>query len=1035
MYSLKYDNFYQLFQNNLKEILYPIKKYFKKKKIVNKKSYAFFPKHSILLEYMQDTAIISNFKNDFFFEINYQDIKQVKLYKDENKYDIFWTCGFDFTKYYFTNYLNKRICIKSEGSFKSIDLDNNENLKYNSYYLFPSKEFNYKKIIKSLLHIDWNNPPQEIDYIIQKGKYYDKYKFQNFDLKNEKTKTFFHNAQIGITLSIIRSFYIYYNNKCRIFYFNCNYIFNSIPYNRKKYFLYFLNLLFFEKESQESNNFLMKIYYDFNKYNNKYEQLFTDIINHFENDQNILIIFDNIHSKDEYELVKNIIEKANLLKKNVFIREIIEINENTLNILKYFLEKNKMIEMIGNWKNKKLKDDLNIIVELMDKKEKSLSNYKQKINQKLSELFKKYSINKYISLIKLFYYLYTNELSKHESKELILLDELRDFIDFLYLTISNGQLIKIEFRNKIIEYFFNNYYIYYHDIFFNEQSKKFLKELLESEKGYNFERQIIFSIIIGNFSKFYKRVNVNRIYCVEKFEKFNLDKNINILFYQIIPNGPFYDFAILIRNKKGEFILKVFQVSISKKKEDLEKLEIDKIEFDISYFIEKLCRILNIKIKVFTFGIITSYQIFQKQNLNAQVISDFCFKNKYELLLYDIDLNNFYINRFFINKSKGIRENSLKKIESFEEINNSYTFKSLNIFKSDGKISKKFYIEKINPSPYVKLINKAFSLIPIESKKNNEINEKIKLNPILVGKFDSDISVFEQNKNDNLIFYYHLEANKKEAKYIYYHELQLYSIKSEGFDSRDNNLKNEIFVFKIEISAIKNLDFSKYKKISLKLCEKDKESNINYLLYDKVDEINSFFEDEENAINESEKSEENEENEDESVMTLTLEQMNLINENNLKNEIEEYEFKKDFNDYNYAVIYDKLKQTNSLGFENEQNDENKNNNSDISKGDFSISQENQSNEEKESNEKEINFNSYEFKGYPICEYIYKQLLKGNKTVYNIVMNNIEMKKANNDNNNQNNDFNETDLLKKKRNNTFPSKKEEKKPELLRKDSV
>ena len=236
-----------------------------------------------------------------------------------------------------------------------------------------------------------------------------------------------------------------------------------------------------------------------------------------------------------------------------------------------------------------------------------------------------------------------------------------------------------------------------------------------------------------------------------------------------------------------------------------------------------------------------------------------------------------------------------------------------------------------------------------------------------------------------------MEANKKEAKYIYYHELQLYSIKSEGFDSRDNNLKNEIFVFKIEISAIKNLDFSKCKKISLKLCEKDKESNINYLLYDKVDEINSFFEDEENAINESEKSEENEENEDESVMTLTLEQMNLINENNLKNEIEEYEFKKDFNDYNYAVIYDKLKLTNSLGFENEQNDENKNNNSDISKGDFSISQENQSNEEKESNEKEFNFNSYEFKGYPICDYIYEELLKGNKTVYNIVMNNIERK--------------------------------------------
>ena len=70
----------------------------------------------------------------------------------------------------------------------------------------------------------------------------------------------------------------------------------------------------------------------------------------------------------------------------------------------------------------------------------------------------------------------------------------------------------------------------------------------------------------------------------------------------------------------GGFILKVFQVSINKKKEDLEKLEFDKIEYDISYFIEKLCRILNIKIKIFTFGIITSFQVFKKQNLNVQVI-------------------------------------------------------------------------------------------------------------------------------------------------------------------------------------------------------------------------------------------------------------------------------------------------------------------------------------------------------------------------------------------------------------------------------
>ena len=60
--------------------------------------------------------------------------------------------------------------------------------------------------------------------------------------------------------------------------------------------------------------FLLKIYYDFNKYNNNLTLLFKDIVNCFKNDENIFIIFDDIHSDNQY----SDIEKT---KKNAEIQE------------------------------------------------------------------------------------------------------------------------------------------------------------------------------------------------------------------------------------------------------------------------------------------------------------------------------------------------------------------------------------------------------------------------------------------------------------------------------------------------------------------------------------------------------------------------------------------------------------------------------------------------------------------------------------------------------------------------------------------
>ena len=148
----------------------------------------------------------------------------------------------------------------------------------------------------------------------------------------------------------------------------------------------------------------MKIYFNFNKYNNNIELLLKEIIKYFKDYKNLIIIFDNILSKEEYSFVNNIKDKINIFEYEIYIREFIEINENTLNILKNFFDKNIRLEMIGSWKNNKLLDDLNIVVEYMNNKEMYLSSYKNSINNKIQEKFKNFTINKFNKVISFFIY-------------------------------------------------------------------------------------------------------------------------------------------------------------------------------------------------------------------------------------------------------------------------------------------------------------------------------------------------------------------------------------------------------------------------------------------------------------------------------------------------------------------------------------------------------------------------------------------------------------------------------------------------------
>ena len=946
--------FVELHKEHLKEIFYPIKQLLNKCKNQNRDLYSFFSKHNILVKYSNQLAKISNFKNQFNFIIDdYKDIKKIKLYYDKYRYKEFWTCGTIFTKFYFENYLKNRICIKSENSYESINLDNDENLNHNEYYLLSNKEFDFKKNIKSFVELNWENPPEELNYIIKKGKYNKNYKMQKIDFENENLKTFFHNSKIGITVSILTRLISYYELGWRILYIDCNYILNSNTKNKKKYYLFFLNLLFSKGEAEGANEFLTNIYYNFAKYDKDFETLLNEIIKKFNKNKQILIIFDNIKNKQHYSLVEDTRDKIDIVKNNhIFIREFIEINENTLSIIKRFFENEKAVKMVGKNENLYLKNDLKIIVGLMESKKNFLSNYNNFINDKLSEIFKDYSLSKYINLIKLFYFLYAKDISKETSNDIIFSNILKDFIDFLYIKIVDG-LVELNFRNRIIENFFQNYYILYHNIFCMQQSKSFLKELLESEKAYNFERQIIFSIILGNLTSVYHRINIDRIYCAGKFPKFNFDKNI--LFYQNNCNSPLYDFGVLFKNEEGKPILKIFQVFINKSVENVEKLESEKIQFDLSYFIEKINRIFKIKIEHFSFGIIFSKNRYDKYKENNYIkfLKKYCLDNKYEFLLYDFENNKFYID-----KSEIQDEDHFSEIKSFEGIN-SYFFKPIKIFRDKSQICKKYYIEKIKISHYI-----------TELKKINKYFDS-KINLKLVGKFKCHISVFEQNKNDNIIFYYSRKNNKNIS--IFYQNYDLYTKKKTNLLKLSlENAKKEVLIFINENSTPLKLK----KNLNLKIQNSDiqvkyLESDTNYLISEMEEDILNLSSEEESEYDKNEEF-------DSEINEIRI--TDLIDKQNFQSKTIEYKLKEDSNKINDLIVKDNNDNKEKTNVSKEKNEENNSDSFKVQNEDIEISDDSNLKEQNESSDNIIEFESKDLKAYQIDKNIYEALLNGNETV-------------------------------------------------------
>ena len=131
---------------------------------------------------------------------------------------------------------------------------------------------------------------------------------------------------------------------------------------------------------------MAKIYYEFNKYKNNLFLLFEEIISFCGESKKLLIIFDNIHSKEQYSFVTKIKEDNNLITKmNIFTREFIQINKGTLTLLQSFinLKRTDLLKTIGRCKNNTIYDDLNIVAGL----QKNNKDYLVQYNNNLKNIY------------------------------------------------------------------------------------------------------------------------------------------------------------------------------------------------------------------------------------------------------------------------------------------------------------------------------------------------------------------------------------------------------------------------------------------------------------------------------------------------------------------------------------------------------------------------------------------------------------------------------------------------------------------------
>ena len=742
----------------------------------------------------EDFSLRANKKHEIFLQIKNIDIFEIKylIQITINNNIKEWVCN-----PYYGLYLLYKIkkCQKPYSFYPEVNHGKYEDI--NKIKTICNMDDFDSAISKGVKEIEDLNYEVNLDEIIKKTKLllnidllkgyspYRKYLNLN-ELAYEKADFGFLKSLFGKENFLEEYIYIFGSKN----YLNTEDILDNLIYSYKANnfkFLYldldYISQLKYKKDLKNYLAFWLIRAFSYNDYE-KYKSFFNDIINLIDfscipyiikklieyNEKNykrqkLFFILNNANTEKAHEIINNI--KTNI-EGDLFQHFIIICNiENEFNF-------NKFIEIY-----KKQEVKLILIPDLLFNE--PIINAEKEIN----EFFGDYSLNKFIDLIKIFHFSsFMNYKSEEKEDDFSEIDLIKKYKKYFKLDVKNNLdevkpiINNIKFRNKDIEKIFLQQYENYL-LHFIESDKK-LQEVLNLNDGDFFEKLIILDFITNKIlnnkdNNNFIKLEVNSLF---GFNLKNIDlknyKEKNIIFTQKSKTAEIFDFGILI-NKNNQLIMKLYQVSTKKSKDDLSKLDLDIIKLHCIN-IKKNLEILG-NINSFSFGIITSYRCYEKKK-DFNLMKDDCTNKNYELLIYNIIERQFYFEQ---KDDKDATKNILLPLDNIFSIKNINKLELPN-YDSLFKLKPKLISMKYLNQNYINCLRQYF-----ENEKECTTDIKI------IGKIKYNSSYINSSINDKNLGIL-ISGNMIEKNYTTKTKL---SKENEQADSK-NQIKN------IEIPKIKN---------------------------------------------------------------------------------------------------------------------------------------------------------------------------------------------------------------------------------------
>ena len=641
-----------------------------------------------------------------------------------------------------------------------------------------------------------------------------------------KKNILFHNEDIYFRFNLFQELEYYYNwGNYGNLYINFELLKNCKRHQKLSRFVYFLSFLFprnynkfstlFEDKIKhilsdkleswpliineiityfEKNIFKISEQQNNNKTSEKIEDL-NDITRLFNNvqEKKFLIIFDNILTKEENDIVEKII---NNYSGSNFIFIIIHplINGFTFNqLIKYINEPNDTFSPFYLF-----------FTNLLDFNSKSPKYFEEKNSKIFEENVTNDEIILY-DLIRIFNFksIFVDSFNNTINSKSI--DFLARYLKHLNIQFDNEnkKIIDIAFKNENIEKEYNN--IYENTLTYIKTKNSFsFNNIMGQRDGYDLERIIINKIIIGKKESF-EVLNLKSIFGLKDIEKknnVNYEK-INFILKQRSLGGEMFDFGFKIIKDNKQY-LKIAQVTSDKTKEEKEKISIERINLNCSYLKKKFKENNLGELDGISICILAPLTIL-KDKKKYKKLKIFSRENNYEFILFDLNSCSFF---------ERIKGESYKK--DLFEIDNKYMLNLID-FNELIKIDKPL---NLLSSRKVQNIEENMEDLDVMKEADKYMGKKIKR----IAKFEYKGNFSDLKKlNENYFGYIYLQK----TKFIYFFKDKIIkmNISKEIKNDKDKDKRLIFILYSVMRNPNQYVDSSNEEEIE-KNKKKKKKKNI-----------------------------------------------------------------------------------------------------------------------------------------------------------------------------------------------------------------